>query len=59
MTALMNIPRSLVTELLVEVLPLTLIPRPADPVSLSGILNVSTCGSFLLSSLCADKFAFG
>ena len=41
-TALINMPKSLVTPLVVDVLPFTLMPRPADPVSLRGILNVST-----------------
>lgn len=51
-TALMKIPRSVVTPSLVDVLPLTLIPRPADPVSLRGISNVISCFSELTSLVC-------
>ena len=43
MTALMNIPRSVEAPLLVEVLPFTLIPRPAEPESFSGMLNICMC----------------
>ena len=42
MTDLMKIPKSLVPASVVDVLPLTLTPSPADPVSLSGISNDNT-----------------
>ena len=39
-TALIKIPRSLIMPALVVVFPLTLIPRPAEPVSLRGMFSI-------------------